>query len=137
MHERRGGPDGMNVTHRRRPHRRAAAWRTLSVVAALGAVTTLTAVPGPGVAEGPPGIEGVVLSGPTGTRSGVEIDDPAAPPDVAMIAPFDTYGREPALTIADMDGGSWSFWEVTAVPATDPGADPIPLATGVAEVPLD
>src|SRR5687768_8190471 len=119
----------MNVTHRRRPHRRAAAWRTLSVVAALGAVTTLTAVPAPGLAQAHPGIEGVVLSGPTGTRSGVEIDGVTAPPDVGTIAPLDTYGREPALTIADMDGGSWSLWEVTAVPAADPGADPIPLAT--------
>ena len=125
----------MNSIHRQLRGGHAGAWRTLLVVvAALGAATSH---PIPAAAEGPPGVEGVVLQAPTGVRSGVQVGDPTAPPDVTTIDPFDTFGRDPSLAILDVGGGGWAAWEVLATPAASPGTPPTSLATGVAEVPLE
>lgn len=130
----------MSTTHRRLMTGWSPRLRSLLVVAALGAATLL---PGGASAQGDPGPDTVNLAGPLGSRAGVPVTDPADTPAAAAIAPFSTYGRDPALQLwsseaADADTGTgWVSWEVSAVPAADPTADPIGLASGVAEVPVD
>lgn len=129
----------MSTTHRRLMTGRTTL-RSLLVVAALGAATLLpTAV----TAQGDPGPDTVNLAGPLGSRAGLPVAADAPPADPATIPPFDTYGRDPQLQLwsseaADADTSTgWVSWEVTAVPAADLAAEPIALATGVAEVPVD
>lgn len=130
----------MSTTHRPSRSGRGAALRSLLVVAALGAAIL---VPGTGAAQGDPGPGTVNLAGPMGSRAGVPVPQAGPTPDTASIPPFDTYGRDPSLHLwsseaADADTSTgWVSWRVSAVPATDPTAEPISLGTGVAEVPVD
>jgi hypothetical protein len=118
---------------------RGPALRNLLVVAALGAATLLPAAV---TAQGDPGPDTVNLAGPLGSRAGLPIAEGVLP-DAADIPPFDTHGRDPVLQLwsseaADADTSTgWVSWEVIAVPAADPTADPVSLAAGVAEVPVD
>jgi len=126
----------MNDTHPQSGRGRARAWRTLLVVAALCAATL---TPG-GTTAQDPAISDVLLAAPTGARAGAPVLAGAAAPDATAITPFDTFGRDPALavyTLATDEGEGWAAWQVTAVPAADPTAEPMSLATGVAEVPID
>jgi len=124
----------MNSTHPQHKDGHARAWRTLLVVAALGAATTL---PTAAAAADPTPPEGAMLSGPTGVRAGVPLGDPAAPADAATIPPFDTFGRDPVLSVFTRADEGWASWRIEAVPAADIAASPVSLATGVAEVPLE
>lgn len=130
----------MSTTHRRPRSGLRPAIRSLLVVAALGAATLL---PGMAAAQGDPGPGTVNLAGPLGSRAGVPVPAGGATPDAASIPPFDTYGRDPSLQLwsseaADADTSTgWVSWQVTAVPAAEPTADPVSLGTGVAEVPVD
>ena len=126
----------MNDTHPRSGYVRARAWRTLLLVAALGAATL---TPAGATAQDPPTGD-VLLADPTGSRAGVLVPAESVPPDAAAMAPFDTFGRDPALTVytnATDEGEGWAAWQVTAVPAVDAAAEPRSLAMGVAEVPID
>jgi hypothetical protein len=129
----------MRRSHQQLAVSRAGALRTaVMVVAALGAATTI--VPGvtaTGATANPVPGE-VLLAGPTGSRGGVAVVDPAAPPDPATIAPLDTYGRDPQLRITSADpDGAWASWQVEATSVTDPAADRVSLGSGVAEVPIE
>ena len=124
----------MRSIHRQLPGGRATAWRTLLTVAALSAVAAL---PGAGLASAPPGMDEVLLGGPTGSRAGAPLADDASLPDAASLTTLDTFGRDPALTISTTTDEGWVSWQVEAVPATDSAATPVSLATGLAELPID
>ncbi len=126
----------MNLTHRSRATGHARAWWSLLAVAALGAATAL---PG-GVAADDPA-PAVLLTGPLGTRSGVVVAAGQPLPDPALIAPLDTYGRDPRLRLwheGDPEtGDGWSSWEVVATSTgADPG-EPRTLAAGDTDTPAD
>lgn len=124
----------MSSTHPQHRGGHVQAWRSLAVVAALGATTltaALTAAADPVVADG------ALLAAPTGIRPGVLLDGAGVLPDPAAIPPFDTFGRDPVLTVFTGEDEGWVSWQVDAVPTADPGTAPLPLAGGIAEVPVE
>lgn len=125
----------MTSIHQAIAARHARTWRAAFLVAALGAATLLPGAPARAQA---PGAEDVLLGGPTGMRAGVAVPDATAPPDPATLVPLDTWGRDPALTIhaADPDV-AWAAWQVAAASLDGGATDPVTLASGIAEVPLE